>query len=55
MHSSKRVHTFWLAVALLAVVFFVFGSVVSHASEPKKVRVGLLVALTGWFSSSRQH
>jgi branched-chain amino acid transport system substrate-binding protein len=50
MHSSKRVHSFWLAVALLAVVFFVFGSVVSQAAEPKKIRVGLLVGLTGWFS-----
>ena len=29
MHCSKRVHSFWLAMARLAVVFLVFGSVVS--------------------------
>jgi branched-chain amino acid transport system substrate-binding protein len=36
---------------VLAIAFFAFGSVVSHAaSEPKKIRVGLLLGLTGWFS-----
>lgn len=51
MHSCKRFHSFWLVVILLTIAFFALGSVASsQAAEPKKIRVGLLVGLTGWFS-----
>ncbi len=51
MYNDGRIRSFWLVIAFLAVAFFLFGSVASHAaSEPKKIRVGLLVGLTGWFS-----
>ncbi len=51
MSKRKEFHWSWLVTAVLALGLLLFASAASHAaSEPKKIRVGALIALTGWFS-----